>query len=143
MIELTARATGGAQRLGAHHDDQAGARAVPAIGETLVRIIAARFMEAEAASRALSRMRVRLDLGPDDVGIAPLGGADQPQEAKILLAGRFREARLDEIRQIIQRAGGEIVADLDEGRTRPRRPSKPAAAQGAAIWAELPQFAKG
>lgn len=80
-------------------------------------------MEAEAASRAVSRMRVRLDLGPDDVGIAPLGGADQPQEATILLAGRFREARIDEIRHIIQRAGGEIVADLDEGRTRPRRPS--------------------
>lgn len=112
-------------------------------GETLVRVIAARFVEAEAASRAISRMKVTLDLGPDDVGIAPLGGADQPQEAKVLLAGRFREARLDEIRRIIQCAGGEIVADLDEGRTRPRRPSNPAAAQGPSIWAGSRQFAKG
>ncbi len=85
-----------------------------------MRVIAARFVEAEAASRVIARMRSRLDLGPGDVGIAPLGGADQPLEAKVLLAGRFQESRLDEIRRIIQGDGGEIVADLDEGRTRPR-----------------------
>ncbi len=85
-----------------------------------MRVIAARFVGAEAASRAISRMRSQFDLGPGDVGIAPLGGADQPLEAKVLLAGRFRESRLDEIRRIIQRDGGEIVADLDEGQTRPR-----------------------
>jgi len=51
---------------------------------------------------------------------APLGGADQPQDAKYLLAGRFRESRLDEIRSIIEGDGGVIVADLDEMRTRPR-----------------------
>ncbi len=85
-----------------------------------MRVIAARFVQAEAASRAISRMRSRLDLGPGDVGMAPLGGADHPQEAKVLVAGRFRESRLEEIRRIIQGDGGEIVADLDEGRTRPR-----------------------
>jgi len=61
-----------------------------------------------------------LDVGPDDVETAPLGGVDQPQDAKYLLAGRFRESRLDEIRSIIEGDGGEIVADLDEVRTRPR-----------------------
>jgi hypothetical protein len=112
-------------------------------GETLVRVIAARFMEAEAASRVVSRMKARLDLGPDDVGIAPLGGADQPQGAQVLLAGRFREARLDEIRSIIERHGGEIVADLDEGRTRPRIAPTPASPQGRSVWSGSPHFAKG
>jgi len=112
-------------------------------GETLVRVIAARFMEAEAASRVVSRMKARLDLGPDDVGIAPLGGADQPQGAQVLLAGRFREARLDEIRSIIERHGGEIVADLDEGRTKPRISPTPASPQGRAVWSGSPHFAKG
>jgi len=65
-------------------------------------------------------MRAQLDLGPTDVGIAPLGGADQPLGTTFLLAGRFQESRLEEIRGIIERDGGEIVADLDEGRTRPR-----------------------
>lgn len=108
-----------------------------------MRVIAARFMEAEAASRVISRMKARLDLGPDDVGIAPLGGVDQPQGAQVLLAGRFREARLDEIRSIIERDGGEIVADLDEGRTKPRIASTPAAAQGRSLWNGPPHFAKG
>ena len=85
-----------------------------------MRVIAARFLEAAAASRAVSRMRAQLDLGPTDVGIAPLGGADQPLGTTFLLAGRFQESRLEEIRGIIERDGGEIVADLDEGRTRPR-----------------------
>lgn len=108
-----------------------------------MRVIAARFMEAEAASRVVSRMKARLDLGPDDVGIAPLGGADQPQGAQVLLAGRFREARLDEIRSIIERHGGEIVADLDEGRTRPRIAPTPASPQGRSVWSGSPHFAKG
>jgi hypothetical protein len=90
------------------------------MGGTLVRVIAARFREAGAVSRAVSRLRSVLDVGPDDVGTAPLGGVDQPQDAKYLLAGRFRESRLDEIRSIIEADGGEIVADLDELRTRPR-----------------------
>lgn len=85
-----------------------------------MRVIAARFREAGAVSRAVSLLRSVLDVGPDDVGTAPLGGVDQPQDAKFLLAGRFRESRLDEIRSIIEHGGGEIVADLDEGRTRPR-----------------------
>lgn len=113
-----------------------------------MRVIAARFMEADAASRAVSRMKARFDLGPSDVGIAPLGGADQPVGARVLVAGRFREARLDEIRSIIARDGGEIVADLDEGRTRPRSYSRPVDQRGQApraqsLWAGTRQFAKG
>ncbi|MDQ3553721.1 MAG: hypothetical protein M3395_04865 [Chloroflexota bacterium] len=108
-----------------------------------MRVIAARFMEAEAASRVISRMKARLDLGPDDVGIAPLGGADQPEGAQVLLAGRFREARLEEIRAIIERHGGVIVADLDEGRTKPRIASAHAAPQGRAMWSGSPHLAKG
>ncbi len=100
-------------------------------------------MEAEAASRVIVRMKARLDLGPDDVGIAPLGGSDQPQGAQVLLAGRFREARLDEIRSIIERAGGEIVADLDEGRTKPRIAPTPASPQGRSVWSGSPHLAKG
>lgn len=85
-----------------------------------MRVIAARFREAGSVSRALARLKAHLDLGPDDVGVAPLGSVDQPRDADFLLAGRFRESRLSEIRSIIERDGGEIVADLDEGRTRPR-----------------------
>ncbi len=147
MKELTARPTEGAQPCLPHDSHQAearpGARATSATGETLVRVIAARFMEAEAASRVISRMKARLDLGPDDVGIAPLGGADQPQGAQVLLAGRFRETRLDEIRAIIERNGGEIVADLDEGRTKSRMTSSPAVPQARSPWRGSPHLAEG
>ena len=89
-------------------------------GRMHVRVLAARFATAEEADVAVTRLRRELDLGPDDVGLAPLGGADQPAGDAVVLAGRFREARVALVREVIAGAGGVMVADVDEGWTKPR-----------------------
>lgn len=85
----------------------------------IVRIMAARFGNVASAEDARSRLRDRFDLGSSDVSVAPLGGTDHPAGC-VSLAGRFLDPRVDEVRGILEGAGGEIIADLDEGWTRPR-----------------------
>lgn len=93
----------------------------------IVRIVAARFGDETAAQKAVAVLRSLLDLGATDVSVAPLGGVDQPAGPTSLLAGRFVDPRVSEVREIIRQAGGEIVADLDEGWTRPRPEAQPSA----------------
>jgi len=69
--------------------------------------------------RVLEQLRVACGLGPRDAETAPLGEADDP-DGSTLLAGRFHEARLQEVRGAIERGGGEVVADVDEDLTVPR-----------------------
>jgi hypothetical protein len=83
--------------------------------------MAARFTDWDAADRTLADLRGRFDLDPSDVSVAPLGGSDQPHGSVFLLAGRFRESNVPQVRRIVEGAGGDIVADVDEGWTRPRR----------------------
>jgi hypothetical protein len=85
-----------------------------------VRVLAARFTDAAAADRALAHLRHRLELGSDDASLAPLGGADQPTDGSVILAGRFRESRVPEVRRFMEASGGVVVTDVDEGWTKPR-----------------------
>lgn len=85
-----------------------------------VRVLAARFTDADAGQRALAQLRGSLDLGEQDVGLAPLGGADDLDTGAVLLAGRFRDTALPAIRSLIEQCGGVIVADVDETRVRSR-----------------------
>lgn len=85
-----------------------------------MRVLAARFTDGAAADRALAQLRRRLELGAADASLAPLGGGDQPTDGSIILAGRFREARVLEVRGFIEASGGVMVTDVDEGWTKPR-----------------------
>jgi hypothetical protein len=86
-----------------------------------MRVLAARFPNRERASLALGRLHRRFRLGPLDVGIAPLGIPGERSESETVLAGRFPENRMAEVGRVVREAGGEIVADVDESRTRPRQ----------------------
>jgi len=83
--------------------------------------VAARFPDRQRASAALDALRRRLVLRADDAAIAPLGMpgfADVGDET--LLAGRFANNRLELVRSTLTKAGGSVVADVDERCTRPR-----------------------
>jgi hypothetical protein len=97
-------------------------------GDQHLRVLAARFADREAAARVLEQLRAAFDLGPHDAETAPLGAAGD-DDGLTLLAGRFHDSRLPDVRRSIERGGGTIVADVDEGWTHPeRRPASPAAA---------------
>lgn len=83
-----------------------------------MRVLAARFEDRDAATRVLERLRAEYKLGPNDAAVAPLSDAENDGT---VLAGRFREHRLREITELIQRAGGRVVADVDEAWTRTPR----------------------
>jgi hypothetical protein len=61
-----------------------------------------------------------MHLDSPDVEIAPLGLLGQPAASQTLLAGRFDEDQCFEVADVVRRAGGEIVTNVDESWTRPR-----------------------
>lgn len=83
-----------------------------------MRVLAARFPDPERASAALDSLHRELD---DEMKaeIAPLATAEGAS-TDTLLAGHFREEHKAEVAHIVEQAGGEIVADVDERWTRPR-----------------------
>jgi hypothetical protein len=83
-----------------------------------VRVLAARFPDPQRASAALDTLHRRLDDGIT-AEIAPLAG-DEGSATETLLAGHFPEDMKRSVRDIVEAAGGEIVADVDERWTRPR-----------------------
>jgi hypothetical protein len=86
-----------------------------------LRVLAARFPDRERASAALKALRGRLDVPAEDADIAPLGIPGLSDEGDdTLLAGRFEENHLELVRRTLAQAGGRVVADVDERRTRPR-----------------------
>ena len=85
-----------------------------------MRVVAARFPDREQASAALDALRRRFALRADDAAIAPLGFPGLSDDGDdTLLAGRFRENNLDVVRRTLTKAGGSVVADVDEQWTRP------------------------
>ena len=86
-----------------------------------MRVLAARFSDREGAEAALTGLRSRLSMPDEDAAIAPLGVPGRGDEADAtLLAGRFHENELELVRLTLTRAGGSLVADIDERWTRPR-----------------------
>jgi hypothetical protein len=92
-----------------------------------MRVLAARFRDRRGASVALRQLQRRMALSEQDVGIAPLGMPGEADHGEAVLAGRFPEDRLAEVRELVHEAGGEIVANVDERWTQPwRQRSNPA-----------------
>ena len=77
-----------------------------------MRVVAARFPERDKANAALAMLeRV---LHPRDVAVAPLARPDALPGADSLLAGRFPDWQAPVAVELVERAGGEVVADIDE-----------------------------
>jgi hypothetical protein len=85
-----------------------------------MRVLAARFSDRRQASAVRDMLQYRLHLDAPDVDIAPLGVPGQPATTATLLAGRFADELAPKVADLVQAAGGEIVADVDETWTRPR-----------------------
>jgi hypothetical protein len=58
-------------------------------------------------------------LEPQDAAVAPLGMPGKSDDGEAVLAGRFPDEQLSEVRQLLHEEGGEIVANVDESWTRP------------------------
>ena len=83
-----------------------------------MRVLAAAFEDAADASSTLEELRERYGLRPGDAAIAPLGSAGSP-EPRTVLAGRFDEEEVPEVRTVVAEHGGEVVSDVDERWTHP------------------------
>ena len=85
-----------------------------------MRVLAASFADRDAAVRVLEELRQRFDLTPEDAAVAPLGVGTASGPASTVLAGRFYEERIDVVRELVERSGGEVVVVVDEVITLPR-----------------------
>jgi hypothetical protein len=82
-----------------------------------MRVLAVAFAERSAAIRALDALRLRYGLEPTDASVAPLG-SDGASTARTVVAGRFRDEVVDDVRRYVTELGGEVVSDVDERWTR-------------------------
>ncbi len=82
-----------------------------------MRVLAAAFEDPGAANSTLRELRRRYRLQPGDAGIAPLGSVGAG-EARTLLAGRFYDDAVPEVKSLVAQHGGRVVSDVDEQWTR-------------------------
>jgi hypothetical protein len=82
-----------------------------------MRVLAAAFDDAADASSTLEELRQRYGLRPGDAAIAPLGSAE-PSGERTVLAGRFDDEEVAEIRSLVAEHGGRVVSEVDESWTR-------------------------
>ena len=80
-----------------------------------MRVVAARFPEESQAIAALAILQ--RELQPPDIAVAPLARSDEPTAAEALLAGRFPDDKAPVAVELVERVGGEVVADIDEAWT--------------------------
>ena len=77
-----------------------------------MRVVAATFPERSQANAALAQLR--RELPPADLEVAPFAHAGEPGGADTVLAGRFSDELAPAAVELVERAGGEVVADIDE-----------------------------
>lgn len=85
-----------------------------------MRVIAATFKDHRSANRALMVLRAAFDLDQEQAQLAPLGVAGSESSDSTVLAGHFRDASVDTVRELFERYGGLVVTDVDENLTRRR-----------------------
>ena len=81
-----------------------------------MRILAASFMTAAAATKALDALNRQFGAA-DDVRLAPLGHAGRRGGPTMVLAGRFADGVVDAVRRAVKKFGGTVVVDTDERAT--------------------------
>ena len=77
-----------------------------------MRVVAARFSEPSQASAARDLLEREVDHA--GLEVAPLAHPGEEVTGDALLAGRFTDEQASLAVRLVQRAGGEIVADIDE-----------------------------
>jgi hypothetical protein len=80
-----------------------------------MRVVAARFPEPRQASAALELLERELDVA--DLAVAPLAHPGEPEGADAVLAGRVPDDQAPIVAELVERVGGEIVANVDESWT--------------------------
>ena len=82
-----------------------------------MRVLAVAFPERSAAIRVLDALRTRYKLEPADASVAPLG-SEGARAVRTVVAGRFRDDVVPDVRRYVTELGGEVVSDVDERWTR-------------------------
>ncbi|MBA3777916.1 MAG: hypothetical protein H0X16_01165 [Chloroflexi bacterium] len=85
-----------------------------------MQVLAATFANEHTARTVEAELRRRYELGPSDIDVAARGTAGAEDSHAVVLAGRFLEDRIGDVRAIVEELGGEIVAVVDERWTKPR-----------------------
>ncbi len=78
-----------------------------------MRLVAATFADEATAEDTLAELRERYELREIDAEVAALGSSES-NGGRVVLAGRFGEAVLPDVEQLIRERGGEIVTEVDE-----------------------------
>src|SRR5438309_2040658 len=81
--------------------------------EMSMRVLAAAFEDAAAARSVRDELRNRYGLLPADVSMAPLGTSGRAP-MRTVVAGRFSDEAMPDIRAFVARRGGQVVSDVDE-----------------------------
>ena len=76
-----------------------------------MRVVAAKFSGSRQALDALDVLRRELE--PPDLAVAPLAPTEEPAATDALLAGCFPDDQARAAVELVERAGGVIVADID------------------------------
>ena len=79
-----------------------------------MRVVAARFREPRRAVAVLHWLHDRMNVAPRDADVAALGTPGQPPTNDAVLAGRFPDEQASLVMDAMRRAGGEVVANVDE-----------------------------
>jgi hypothetical protein len=77
-----------------------------------MRVVAAKFPGRREASAARELLQRELD--PKDVEVASLAHPGEAPVDDALLAGRFTDDQAPRAVELVESAGGEVVADVDE-----------------------------
>ena len=67
----------------------------------------------------LTVLHDRLHVAPVDAAVAPLGTPGQPAANDAVLAGRFPDEQAALVMDLVRRAGGVVVTNVDERWTEP------------------------
>lgn len=102
-----------------------------------MRVLAARFKGPLEARAVLDVLQRRLSISERDAAVAPLGIPGQGDSDDAVLAGRFPDESVALVAEFIRAAGGEIVANVDEARTKPRPPRPAYGSRGTTAQCQM------